>query len=235
MQNWVWHMGWLRFGDSLKLYISFAEYSLFFIGLFCKRDLEFSDWHLCICLYICRPHMKKNMYICRPHTEKKIYIHICRPHQNNMSDICTCVCKSADLTWKKICVSADLIWKKICISADLICIFADLIWKKYVYLQTSYGKKYIYICRPHQKNMYICRPHMTDPICRALASHCRQDARSRGSWLTWVFASRRRSVRHDSFVCVWHDTTHGIVRHDYGVATISRLLKFIGLFCKRAL
>jgi len=31
-------MGWLRLVGSLKLWVSFAEYSLF-IGLFCKRDL----------------------------------------------------------------------------------------------------------------------------------------------------------------------------------------------------
>jgi len=38
-------------------------------------------------------------------------------------------------------------------------------------------------------------------------------------------------VWHDSFIC----TTHLYVRHDsyYGVATISRLLKTIGLFCKK--
>ena len=36
----LFHMWWLRLVDSLKLYVSFAEYRLF-IGLFCKRDLRF--------------------------------------------------------------------------------------------------------------------------------------------------------------------------------------------------
>ena len=51
-------------------------------------------------------------------------------------------------------------------------------------------------------------------------------------------------VWHDSRVCayVWHDlcicvawlTSTVNLPYTYGVATISRLLKFIGLFCKRA-
>ena len=32
-------MGWLQLVGSLKLIVSFAEYSLYFVGLFCKRVL----------------------------------------------------------------------------------------------------------------------------------------------------------------------------------------------------
>ena len=43
------------------------------------------------------------------------------------------------------------------------------------------------------------------------------------------------SMWHDSFISVnWHDPSI-CVTSAYGVATISRLLKIIGLFCKRAL
>jgi len=33
----VWHMGWLRLVGALKLYVSFAEYSLFYRALLQKR------------------------------------------------------------------------------------------------------------------------------------------------------------------------------------------------------
>ena len=37
----VTYMGWLWLVGSLQILVSFAEYSLFYIGLFCKRDLCF--------------------------------------------------------------------------------------------------------------------------------------------------------------------------------------------------
>jgi len=75
---------------------------------------------------------------------------------------------------------------------------------------------------------------------------------ARWSWLKTM--SRLREMRdltrsyvwHDSFVCVtwlvgmcdltrwyvWHTLLVCVTRHTYGVATISRLLKVIGLFCR---
>jgi len=42
---YIVHMGWLRLVGSLKLYVSFAEYSLFYRALLQKRPAICSDTH----------------------------------------------------------------------------------------------------------------------------------------------------------------------------------------------
>jgi len=85
--------------------------------------------------------------------------------------------------------------------------------------------------------------HRLIHMCNMTDLSVRHDSLIRVTWLVYMCNLTDLCVWHDSFICNFSYMRHGSIiwrsrlihTCDYGVATISRLLQIIGLFCKRAL
>jgi len=144
--------------------------------------------------------------------------------------VCVCVCVRASVcvyTWVYVCVCACVC---VCVCA-CVCVRSQYP-KPSSSILTRYAPMNIKACFPSSAICELSPPHSNTPHA---ATHCNTLQH------TATHCNTLHSLQHTTSLSRTHKhNTQNLfsilTQHkDYGVATISRLLKIVGFFCKRAL
>ena len=158
---------------------------------------------------------------------------------------CTCSRSwilSSRLTFLRSCSSSCTSSCAVWLASKGTCVCAGICWWTYTSQKSASYPFHIYIYpTPEWAISHISTSHVIIYIWMSHVTHTPK-AHSHGTWRSDLWKSASYPVHIQNFVAAWPlRNSHQLYEKSacyilcYGVATSSRLLKIIGLFCKRAL
>jgi len=154
-----------------------------------------------------------------------------------MNDACVCVC---------VCVCVMCVW--VC----LVCVCVYVCWHEWWVMlrrERSYATHMEESCHTYERVMSLSYERVVSQLSVSHVTRMNQSCYTHEPVKSHIWISRVTHVSHvthmneSSHTYEWvmshilkcHVASHKAFNSAYGVATISRLLKIVGLFCKRAI
>ena len=216
----MWTYGCLRLVGCLKLYVSIAEYRLFYRALLQKRPIIWScaHSHTIPVTHKCNTHgntyIRKHMQHTRKHIHTQAHASTCTHMQDNES------------TGKQCKHTHKLMRTYGCLRlVGCLKLYGSIAEHRLFYRALLQKRPIILFVRAYpgmhaQTHLAI----MSGCICCEFVAHTHAPTQHTNTHAYQVF----KTSNADTHLLAWYT-------HTFGVASISRLLKIIGLFCKRAL